>query len=402
MDLRDRLGAIGPKRILAIDGGGIRSLISLGFLEQIEALLRERHNNPDLRLYQYFDLIGGTSTGAVLAAGLAVGMDVAELKRYYIRLSDKTFIRSSFKLWELFFKKGPIERELNKFFADITLGSTEIQTGLCVATKRADTNSIRLFLNHPKDVYYSRFGSILLRDILYASLGGKSFLTPRKISLKPDEIAAFTDAGVSVVNNPAFQLFQVAVLQGYPFRWPIGEHRLMLVSVGTGVMQRRFRVEKITHKLEQDNWKSMVPFLMAEEAGRQTQLILQYLSRSATPWEVDRDAGNLSLDLLTPEPALSYLRYDVRLNPEEMKRLGFEKSDELLAELREMKIPKQTDMLLKIGSASAKSAISDSHFPKVFDLPVPQPEQIEQIIPREENNIPQDTPPTPPKGEEKA
>ena len=388
MDLRDRLGAIGPKRILAIDGGGIRSLISLGFLEQIEALLRERHNNPDLRLYQYFDLIGGTSTGAVLAAGLAVGMDVAELKRYYIRLSDKTFVRSSFKLWELLFKKGPIERELNKFFADITLGSTEIQTGLCVATKRADTNSIRLFLNHPKDVYYSRFGGILLRDILYASLGGKSFLTPRKISLKPDEIAAFTDAGVSVVNNPAFQLFQVAVLQGYPFRWPIGENRLLLVSVGTGVMQRRFRVEKITHKLEQDNWKSMVPFLMAEEAGRQTQLILQYLSRSATPWEVDREAGNLSLDLLTPEPALSYLRYDVRLNPEEMKRLGFEKSDELLAELREMKIPKQTDMLLNIGTASAKSAISEHHFPKVFDLPEPQPEQIEQIIPREENDTP--------------
>ncbi len=388
MDLRDRLGAIGPKRILAIDGGGIRSLISLGFLEQIEALLRERHNNPDLRLYQYFDLIGGTSTGAVLAAGLAVGMDVAEMKRYYIRLSDKTFVRSSFKLWELLFKKGPIERELNKFFADITLGSAEIQTGLCVATKRADTNSIRLFLNHPKDVYYSRFGNILLRDILYASLGGKSFLTPRKISLRPDEIAAFTDAGVSVVNNPAFQLFQVAVLQGYPFRWPIGENRLLLVSVGTGVIQRRFRVEKITHKLEQDNWKSMVPFLMAEEAGRQTQLILQYLSRSATPWEVDREAGNLSLDLLTPEPALSYLRYDVRLNPEEMKRLGFEKSDELLAELREMKIPKQSDMLLKIGAAAAKSAISEHHFPKVFDLPAPQPEQIEQIIPREENDTP--------------
>ncbi|NJL60190.1 MAG: hypothetical protein HC887_11695 [Desulfobacteraceae bacterium] len=75
MDLRDRLGAIGPKRILAIDGGGIRSLISLGFWEQIETLLRERHNNPNLRLYEYFDLIGGTSTGAVLAAGLAVGMD---------------------------------------------------------------------------------------------------------------------------------------------------------------------------------------------------------------------------------------------------------------------------------------------------------------------------------------
>jgi patatin-like phospholipase/acyl hydrolase len=47
----------------------------LGFSERIEALLRERHNNPNLRLYEYFDLIGGTGTGAVLAAGLAVSMD---------------------------------------------------------------------------------------------------------------------------------------------------------------------------------------------------------------------------------------------------------------------------------------------------------------------------------------
>ncbi len=387
MDLRDRLGSIGPKRILAIDGGGIRSLISLGFLERLEAVLREQHNNPNMRLYEYFDLIGGTSTGAFLAAGLAVGMDMAELKRCYIRLSNKAFAKSSLKLWELFFKKGPVERELNKTFVNITLDSSEIQTGLCIVTKRADINNIWLFLNHPKDVYYSRYGHILLRDILYASLDGKSFLTPRKISLKPNETAAFTDAGISIANNPAFQLFQTAVLQGYPFRWPIGENRLLLVSVGAGVMQRRFRVDKITHKLEQDNWKSMIPFLMAEEAGRQNQLILQYLSRSPTPWEVDREAGNLSLDLLTPEPALSYLRYDVRMTPEELKRLGFEKTDDILGSLREMKNPKQTDMLLNIGTACGQSAISANHFPGVFDIPAPQHEPVEQIVPREEENI---------------
>ncbi len=389
MELRDRLSAMGPKRILAIDGGGIRSLISLGFLERLEALLRERHSNPALRLYEYFDLIGGTSTGAVMAAGLAAGMDMAELKRSYQKLSQKAFGKGVWSIFDLFFKKGPVERELKKIFISIPLGSEELQTGLCIVTKRADTNSAWLFLNHPKDVYYSRQRGILLQDILYAGLGVPNALIPRKISLKPNEFAAFTDAGISMANNPAFQLFQTAVLQGYPFRWPIGENRLMLVSIGAGLMTRRFRVDKITHKLEQDNWKAMAPVLMAEEASRQNQLILQYLSRSATPWEVDRDAGNLTLDLLTAEPALTYLRYDVRLTPEELKGLGFEKTDELLGSLREMKTPKQTDMLLQIGAAAAKSKVADSHFSKTFDLPEPEPEKIEEhIIPREEIVVP--------------
>lgn len=383
MELRDRLGAIGPKRILSIDGGGIRSLISLGFLERLEAILRERHKNPDLRLYEYFDLIGGTSTGAVLAAGLAAGMDMAELKRSYLRLSKKAYQKSIWSWLNVFFKKSPIERELQKIFLNIPFGSPELQTGLCIVAKRADTNDLRLFINHPKDVYYLRHTGIMLQDILYASLGISNPLVPRKISLKPNEFAAFTDAGISMANNPAFQLFQAAVLQGYPFRWPIGENRLLLVSVGAGVMSRRFRVDKITHKLEQDNWKTMQPFLMAEEASRQTQLLLQYLSRSATPWEVDREAGNLALDLLTPEPALTYLRYDVKLSPEELKALGFEKTDELLSSLREIKTPEPSDMLIKIGAAAAESRISDTHFPKAFDLPGPEITEP-PIIPREE------------------
>ncbi len=44
--LLDRLTAHGPKRVLALDGGGIRGILSLGFLARMEALLRERHGRP--------------------------------------------------------------------------------------------------------------------------------------------------------------------------------------------------------------------------------------------------------------------------------------------------------------------------------------------------------------------
>jgi len=72
MTLHQRLTSDGPKRILALDGGGIRGVVTLGFLEEIESILAKRHPHiEDFRLCDYFDLIGGTSTGSIIAALLA-------------------------------------------------------------------------------------------------------------------------------------------------------------------------------------------------------------------------------------------------------------------------------------------------------------------------------------------
>ena len=51
----------GPKRILALDGGGLRGILTLSYLAEIESLLRQRHGGSnDFRLAHYFDLIAGT------------------------------------------------------------------------------------------------------------------------------------------------------------------------------------------------------------------------------------------------------------------------------------------------------------------------------------------------------
>ncbi|HEV7602287.1 MAG TPA: patatin-like phospholipase family protein, partial [Bradyrhizobium sp.] len=63
---RDRhLFAPGPKRILSLDGGGVRGAISIGFLEKLEKVVEEIEGKPTL-LGDWFDLIGGTSTGAII------------------------------------------------------------------------------------------------------------------------------------------------------------------------------------------------------------------------------------------------------------------------------------------------------------------------------------------------
>src|SRR6188474_3822638 len=83
-----------PKRILALDGGGLRGILSLGLLQKIENVLRERHQaGDDFRLCHYFDLIAGTSTGAIIAAALAAGMSVDEVIAHYQQLGREVFTR---------------------------------------------------------------------------------------------------------------------------------------------------------------------------------------------------------------------------------------------------------------------------------------------------------------------
>src|SRR3954449_8490215 len=65
-----------PKRILSLDGGGIRGILTLEYLDAIEGMLKNRSGREDFLLCDYFDLIGGTSTGSIIAAGLACGMSV--------------------------------------------------------------------------------------------------------------------------------------------------------------------------------------------------------------------------------------------------------------------------------------------------------------------------------------
>src|SRR5262249_8610051 len=75
-DLRSRYESRRPRCLLALDGGGIRGVMTLGILKRIE----EAVGQP---LWQYFDYIAGTSTGAIIAAALARGLTVDELLAFY-------------------------------------------------------------------------------------------------------------------------------------------------------------------------------------------------------------------------------------------------------------------------------------------------------------------------------
>lgn len=366
MTLLERLTSSGPKRILALDGGGVRGMMTLGFLERLEQLLRERHARPDLRLCDYFDLIGGTSVGATLAAGLAMGMETAELQAV-AREALKVFRHKRWKKWHSLFSAEPLKAVLAAQGKDRRLDDPSIETGVCIITKRADTRSTWPVTNHPNGQFFEQNRGIKLQDLVYASAAAPFFFVPTLFEVGDNEMAAFVDGGVSMVNNPALQLFLMATLEGYPFHWKRGEDNLLIVSIGTGTFERRDSVRNVMNARAW-NWTVEVPTMLIEDAGVWNQMLLQLLSRSPTPRVIDDEVGDLANDLITPEPALSYLRYDARVTPAGLREIGLTGLTHGIGQLHDMTNYEARNELLDIGRRSAALQMLSEHFPHHFDL----------------------------------
>ena len=94
MSYRDKLNKVGPRKLLALDGGGIRGVITLEVLAEIERQLqKKRGRGDDFVLSDYFDYIAGTSTGAIIATALSLGKPVEE-DRQSTRLNSSHMVQS--------------------------------------------------------------------------------------------------------------------------------------------------------------------------------------------------------------------------------------------------------------------------------------------------------------------
>jgi uncharacterized protein len=96
MNIANRVKQPGPKKILALDGGGIRGMMTVELLAALEDLLRrELKREPDFVLADYFDFVAGTSTGAIIAACVSLGMKTADIRDFYIGSGADMFDKAS-------------------------------------------------------------------------------------------------------------------------------------------------------------------------------------------------------------------------------------------------------------------------------------------------------------------
>jgi hypothetical protein len=307
------------RRILALDGGGTRGIISIAFLERIEALLRARSGKGEaFRLSDHFDLIGGTSTGAIIAAGLALGRSVAQLKALYLELGPAVFRkRWHIPLFQARYGSAQLGQILAREFGGITLEDTTIKTLLAVVTKRVDTGSPWVVSNITSQPYWNdrpdgtRKGnrSISLASLVRASAAAPFYFGPERIPIADGVEGTFVDGAVSPYNSPTIPLLLLASASRYGLKWPVGPEELSIVSVGTG----RSRPPPPSAwtpsaKLAVDGLKGMIEDTMALSLT-----MMQWLGASEMPEHLNRDIGTLDGEPVAGRPLFAFQRFDVRL-----------------------------------------------------------------------------------------
>ena len=234
-----------PHRLLALDGGGIRGVLTLQVLIKMEEILRERSGQgADFRLCHFFDYIGGTSTGAIIAAGLARGMSAKELSDFYMEagpaMFDKSFIL--FRLRHLY-ESQPLKEKLQQTFGkDTTLFPKYLKSLLLVVTRNVTTDSPWPVSSNPFAKYNLPGRAdcnlcIPLWQLVRASTAAPIYFSPEVIQWdpkNPSKTFVFEDGGLTPYNNPAFLLARMATLPEYNLGWSAGEQNLLVMSVGTG------------------------------------------------------------------------------------------------------------------------------------------------------------------------
>jgi len=373
MALKDVLERRGPRKLLALDGGGIRGAMTIEVLARIESILRTRTGKPDLVLGDWFDYVGGTSTGAIIATCIGSGMSVDQIRTFYHQQGSAMF-QKAFLLKRLWYeyKSEPLATKLREVLgAETTLGSPELRCLLLLVMRNASTDSPWPLSNNPGAKYNDPTRPdcnllLPLWQLVRASAAAPVFFPPEYVKLGAKEFM-FVDGGVTSYNNPAFLLFLMATLAPYKLSWATGPQKLLLVSVGTG-NEPATSSEKggdSPHLLENAR---TVPSALMSAASMQQDLLCRAFGRCLAGEPLDRELGDL-VDMgvaggpgggVAGMPELfTYVRYNVELSKDGLAGIGVTDVDpRRVASLDAVdRIPD----LQKVGRALAEKRVNASH-----------------------------------------
>jgi len=341
MNLIARIGQEGPKKLLAIDGGGIRGVFALEILQKIEDMLKSKSGRADFRLADYFDYIAGTSTGGIIAAGLSIGMSVEEILAFYQEAGGQMFVKANLlRRLRYKFEDEPLAAQLKQVFeAGTTLGSEELRTLLLLVMRNASTDSPWPISNNPYAKYNDRGRpdcnlNLPLWQLIRASTAAPTYFPPEVIVLPSaapagEQEFVFVDGGVTMYNNPAFQMFLMATLDRYwtakpEARWRSGADRMLIVSVGTGTSPAA------RQGLEPDEMNLLfnattIPSALMFAALNEQDVLCRVFGDCRAGDPIDSELGDLvgsGGPLQHGQKLFTYLRYNAELTREGLDALG--------------------------------------------------------------------------------
>ena len=370
-ELTNRISRSGAKKLLALDGGGVRGVLSLEILKRLEDILRAAAANPRYVLADYFDYIAGTSTGGIIAAALSMGMSVDDIVSFYQDSATQMFKKAKlFKRYRYRYVSEPLADQLRKVFGDTTtLGSEKLKSLLMLVMRNASTDSPWPVSNNP----FAKYNDTRLADcnlaiplwrLLRASAAAPIYFPPETINLG-DQSFQFVDGGITTFNNPAFQMFLMATVDRYwvnaPKRsgWETGTENMLIVSVGTGTSPRGKQEFERSQKNLLFN-VATIPSALIFAALNQQDLLCRIFGDCVAGDPLDGEVDSL-MNCSGPirEKLFRYVRYNAELSQSGLTALGC--GDVVPSRVQRLDEVRVIPDLRRVGKAVADQKVLADH-----------------------------------------
>jgi patatin-like phospholipase/acyl hydrolase len=323
------------KRILTLDGGGIRGVFTLEILLRMQTLLREHYANPDLVLSDHFDFFAGTSTGAIIATCLCWGMKVDDILELYVGYGKTMFThvpwyRPVKRFLVSKFDAEPLSDMLRRMFSEDGNGESPslmdtklLKKLLLVVVRNSSTGSAWPLTNNP----FAKYNDPALEDsnlkiplwkILRASTAAPVYFDPETILLGGRQ-QVFVDGSITPYNNPALIAALTATLPCYKLEWPAGPENIRVVSLGTMRFSSALP-EKVRNLWVGYNAAKIPPALIQGIAWEQDYLC-RCLGECIYGEPLDGEIGDM-VGMTLPGPRwFSYVRYNQSYNAKDAEAL---------------------------------------------------------------------------------
>ena len=199
-----------------------------------------------------------------------------------------------------------------------------------------------------------------LWQVVRASTAAPTYFPPEVVTMEPHEFI-FVDGGVTMYNNPAFQLFLMATATPYNLAWPTGEDKMLLVSVGTGIAadaNKNLAPEQMNIIYN----ASSLPAAFMFAAANEQDFLCRTFGKCLNGGPLDREVGHMRVELgqVSASPKLfTYMRYNADLSRDGLTSLGLPHIDP--PTVQQLDSAAHIKELQEVGRAVAKEVNVD-HF----------------------------------------
>lgn len=286
------------KKILSVDGGGIRGIIPAKILSELENLDQLRHNNTNLRLTDRFDLFAGTSTGGLLTSlyllpdkedKTKARYTAQEVFEFYKEFGPKIFRLTPLQIIKSgggLFRSRYDENVLYEF-AKKLMGETYVSEVLkdCLITSYDMSSRKALLFSRYSCGKYGDGADYKMYDIARSTSAAPTYFAPSYIKAKDDTSRHLVDGGI-YANNPSM----CAIVESMKL-WPEEPfEKLMMVSAGTGKVEKPYFYEQ-TRRFGYLGW--LVPIIdilmssVSETVDYQTRQIFALSNNSHSYFRIE-------------------------------------------------------------------------------------------------------------------